>query len=322
MLASDCGLVNFVQKVTEICRRQSLLHQLLHLGQHLLMDYIQKKVSKSTERRDSAKWVGQPDPMMGFASGTTFTPYAVVRNTTAGRVTLTPALNYMVGPGPVTRTLPPLQLDSWEARQLDLGAMMKSIGLAGFSGNVNLSLSYLGQPRDLVVATGSVDQTGTYVFAVEPQEIGPSSSKEDSYWTVADGWDTMINLWNPEVKAQDFTVTFYYADGSGQYVLPVHLEGEASSMIDMMQLISAQQPDPQRNLIPPMMQFGSAVLSSAQGVTERMTLAVSAATFNVATATCCTNKVYCYGKSDGDSEWFLCGGKHHAVHRAGRLQQR
>ncbi len=116
-----------------------------------------------------------------------------------------------------------------------------------------------------MVATGSVDQTGTYVFAVEPQGIGPSSSKEDSYWSVADGWDTMIGLWNPVEKAQDFTVTFYYADGSGQYVLLVHLEGQASATIDMAQLVSAQLPDAEGNVIPLSVQFGSAVLSSAQG---------------------------------------------------------
>ncbi len=72
--------------------------------------------------------VSQPDPMMGFPSGTTFNPYAVVRNTRGGHLTLVPALNYMAGSQPLTRTLPPVQLASWEARQLDVAAMMKSAG--------------------------------------------------------------------------------------------------------------------------------------------------------------------------------------------------
>jgi Ca-activated chloride channel homolog len=44
MLASDYGLVNFVQKVTEICRGKAYFTTPYTLGQYLLMDYIKKKV--------------------------------------------------------------------------------------------------------------------------------------------------------------------------------------------------------------------------------------------------------------------------------------
>jgi Ca-activated chloride channel family protein len=44
MLASDFGLVNFVQKVTEICRGKAYFTTPYTLGQYLLMDYMQKKV--------------------------------------------------------------------------------------------------------------------------------------------------------------------------------------------------------------------------------------------------------------------------------------
>jgi len=44
MLASDYGLVNFVQKVTEICRGKAYFTRPQTLGQYLLMDYMQKKV--------------------------------------------------------------------------------------------------------------------------------------------------------------------------------------------------------------------------------------------------------------------------------------
>ncbi|MGH9326906.1 MAG: vWA domain-containing protein [Terriglobia bacterium] len=44
MLASDYGLVNFVRKVTEICRGKAYFTTPYTLGQYLLMDYIQKKV--------------------------------------------------------------------------------------------------------------------------------------------------------------------------------------------------------------------------------------------------------------------------------------
>ncbi|MGH9405978.1 MAG: vWA domain-containing protein [Terriglobia bacterium] len=46
MLASDHGLINFVQKVTEICRGKAYFTTPHTLGQYLLMDYMQKKVKR------------------------------------------------------------------------------------------------------------------------------------------------------------------------------------------------------------------------------------------------------------------------------------
>jgi Ca-activated chloride channel family protein len=44
MLASDYSLVNFVRKVTEICRGKAYFTTPYTIGQYLLMDYMQKKV--------------------------------------------------------------------------------------------------------------------------------------------------------------------------------------------------------------------------------------------------------------------------------------
>src|SRR5947209_6903274 len=44
MLASDYGLVSFVQKVTEICQGKAYFTTPYTLGQYLLMDYMQKKI--------------------------------------------------------------------------------------------------------------------------------------------------------------------------------------------------------------------------------------------------------------------------------------
>jgi Ca-activated chloride channel family protein len=43
MLASDSGLVNFVQKVTEICRGKAYFTTPFNLGRYLLMDYMSRK---------------------------------------------------------------------------------------------------------------------------------------------------------------------------------------------------------------------------------------------------------------------------------------
>src|SRR5271157_3547281 len=44
MLAADYGLVNFVQKVTQMCRGKAYFTTPYTLGQYLLMDYMKKKV--------------------------------------------------------------------------------------------------------------------------------------------------------------------------------------------------------------------------------------------------------------------------------------
>jgi Ca-activated chloride channel family protein len=43
MLAQDYGLVNFVQKVTELCRGKAYFASTYNLGQYLLMDYMNRK---------------------------------------------------------------------------------------------------------------------------------------------------------------------------------------------------------------------------------------------------------------------------------------
>jgi Ca-activated chloride channel family protein len=44
MLASDYGLVQFVQKVTQMCRGKAYFTTPQTLGQYLLMDYMSRKM--------------------------------------------------------------------------------------------------------------------------------------------------------------------------------------------------------------------------------------------------------------------------------------
>lgn len=232
--------------------------------------------------------VGPPDPSAGFPSGTQFGPYLALRNTTANPLDVGSTLNYMVGSTPKSVLLPPLKLRPYETRYFNLDGLFESTGLRNLPDSLNLSLTFVGLPGDLVVATGSVDQSGTYVFEVEPQGVGESLSKVAHYWKVADGFDSMFTLWNPTDQAQELAVTFFYADGSGKYELPLLLPPQASATMDMSKLIAAQQPDPEGRVIPPGVREGSATFSSAKGITEPMTLVISVGIFNVATATCGT----------------------------------
>ena len=247
--------------------------------------------------------VGKPDPMMmpGFPKETTFSPYLVLRNTAEKPLEVSLQLNYMMGmdgSAPVTRNLPPQHLGPFEARQVDMQAALNSSGLKSFNGSINLSMSFTGQAGDLVLAAGSVDQTASYVFEVEPEIVATFRSKNTGYWGVSNGNDTMFTLWNPTSTPQDILVTFYYGDGSGKYSLPVPLGPQASTMIDMAMLIAEHKPDPEGNVIPSNIQEGSVQFASAKGRNERITVVVAAGIYNVSTATCNGGCTACCGATN------------------------
>ena len=147
---------------------------------------------------------------------------------------------------------------------------------------------------DLLLATGSVDQKGTYVLPVEATGDGETESKWLKYWSVANGDDTMISLFNPGEKPEDLQVTLFFMDG--QYKVPVHLDAKGSTMVMLGEVIAGHQPDPDGHTIPFFIRQGSAILSSAAGMDGKMNVSVSSSIFNVANATCGTTCPTCLGE--------------------------
>jgi hypothetical protein len=250
--------------------------------------------------------VGKPDPMMmpGFPAQTHFIPYLVLRNTTAAEMDVTLTLNYMTGTTPVNRGLRKQHLDPFESRKADLGGMLDEVGLNSFNGSINLAFTYTGRGSDLIIATGSVDQTGTYVFEVMPQAIAENIGSITGYWSVDDGNDSMFNLWNPTDVPQEILATLYYGDGSGTYRFPMHLSPQTSTMIDIAMLIQEKTPDIDGKIIPPNIREGSASFGSAASDPtsydgkKRITIVTSGGLFNTATATCGVVCNWCNGYSN------------------------
>ena len=89
--------------------------------------------------------------------------------------------------------------------------VLAEVGLGDYSGTINLAVSYTGQTADIVEASGSVDQTSTYVFEVPARSAESSLSKETPYWSTANGADTMVSLWNPSDKSEDVLMTLYFS---------------------------------------------------------------------------------------------------------------
>jgi hypothetical protein len=241
--------------------------------------------------------IGSQDPAMGFPKMTRFFPYAVLRNTTETALEYSLSLTWMSDSGSAsTESLPSKMLEPLESQQVDMGAALAHAGLAAFNGSINLAVSFTGRPSDVVLASGSVDQTGTFVFEVEPQGVGKTNSKQVPYWSLdSRGTNTMYTVWNPTTEDQELVMTFYMGNGSGSYRLPLHLRSNSSRTIDIAELVRSQERDATGHTFPSNVTNGSAVIESVSGRRTPVTIVASGGTFNVRTATCGPNCINCCG---------------------------
>lgn len=241
--------------------------------------------------------VGAADPMMHFPAGTTFTPYSVLRNVSNSPITINPNLWWMQNGTPASAPLTPITLLPFETQSLNMPSLLAAAGLKNFSGSVNLVFDYTAK-SGLLLAAGSVDQTNTYVFEVAPRVMGESAGKSVSYWSTANGDDTMITIWNPADEAQDFTFRIEFI--GGHYLLPIHLEPRATRTFNISQIIQAQIPDAEGNIIPAAVQSGSAKLIGSQADNQHILAAMDGGIYNVVKATC---GGYCMG-CDGATMYY------------------
>lgn len=244
--------------------------------------------------------VGLPDPAMKFPKGTAFFPYTYLRNASSTPMKVDPALYYTLAGGGGQRVpLPSLTIGAGSTVQvpLDFG----SIGLGSFNGQITETFSALSNPGDLIVATGSTDQTANYVFEVLPQVVVTTKSQQDHFWRVGGGYDTMTTLWNSGTAPEDLLVTFSFARGKGHYKLPVHLAAGAAAAIDIGEIISEAKPDADGSLIPPGTNGGGMVVSGPSDLTDDINVILGGGTFSVFGATCNPECYSCGPLLDGFS---------------------
>ena len=228
--------------------------------------------------------IGAADPMMSFPAGTVFTPYSLVRNTTAQPIGITPVLWWMEAGIARSARLPQVALAARSTTSLPVNSFLIQAGLKNFNGNFNLILEANARVGELLMDSGSVDQSNTYVFEVGPQALGESMSKSLSYWSTGKGDDTMITVWNPADEAQDFVFTLFFSGGSYKYSVP--LGPRATRTFNISDIVMSQIPDADGNTIPMGIHEGSALISGSQAEHERILVAITIGTYNVRKATC------------------------------------
>jgi hypothetical protein len=234
---------------------------------------------------------GAADPNMSFPNGTTFTPYSVVRNISNQPLTVTPTLWWMVGIVPHSASLASLTVAPYQTVNLNVPALLAAAGLKDYAGSFNLELQADGQSRAFLEAAGSVDQTNTYVFEVTPKAAIESVAKTLSYWSTANGDNTMVTLWNPADEPQSFNFVLHFSGGDGQYIVPIYLNGRETRSFNISTIINSGTADADGNVIPPGTNEGRAEIMGSKGENEHILIAIESGVYNVQKATC--GSTYC-----------------------------
>jgi hypothetical protein len=152
---------------------------------------------------------------------------------------------------------------------------------------LNLAVAYEGYPGDILASVGSTDQSGTYVFPVRAEPLGPSGSRMSTYWRVGNGFDTMYTIWNPGETDQEVLATLRFSGGTAVYEVPVHLGAHESAMIDIGEIAREGKLDSQERLLPLSPMEGTLVVSGPQnGPEDMINVVVSGGIYNPRKATC------------------------------------
>jgi hypothetical protein len=238
--------------------------------------------------------VGTPNPGMGFRAGTSFSPYLALRNLTEQVVAVSLTLYTEQGK---SLQAPSQSLQPFESRQVDLVSVLQGLGLKDLNGMLTLAVTHTGQPNDVIVAAGSVDGSGTYVFEVEGRMVEQGLSKDSPYWTVRNGSDTMVSVWNPTPNPQEIIATMYYGDSSGHYRFHFHLAPHATANLDVKELMADGSADDEGNYLTSVKQEGSFAFDNAADAHGPTTLNVSVGIYNVVKGMCTYGTIYCGGYS-------------------------
>lgn len=241
---------------------------------------------------------GAADPMMAFPAGTTFRPYSVIRNVSQQDIIIQPTVYRMEGSTAQSLGLRPIGVPSGQTVALDVPRLMEEAGLHNYNGSLNLVLQVPEAVRtSLLFSAGSVDQKQTYVFAVWPAMVSPSSGRTVSYWSTGDGDDTMLTFWNPGDEVQNLLLTLHYV--GGHYAFPLAIAPKATKALNISTLIKSGIPDAEGNVVPLSVHEGSAAISGSRGENEPIQIALDAATYNTRKATCGHYFITCDGVVSG-----------------------
>ncbi|KAA6462098.1 hypothetical protein DYQ86_10795 [Acidobacteria bacterium AB60] len=237
--------------------------------------------------------IGSPGPGLMFPPQVYFRPWLKLRNVSSSPRLVTVTGTYMSGFNSTSVPIAQLSLGSMASADVDVEGVIHALNLPPLVMELNLAVSYQGLSSDLIVSSGSVDDAGSYVFEVPTGVVSPGVSKDICYWKAGDGIDTMISVWNHDAAAQDYFLVLHFDGGSFKY--PIHLNAQASTTVNLFDVLHAGKPDVDGNSIPSGIEFGSATLQGSAGEVEPINVTITPALYDVGHATCAWTCKSCNG---------------------------
>ena len=225
--------------------------------------------------------VNEPNPLLGFKQKVSFTPHALLGNTTEGFLTVEMEASYQVpGAEEVERvSLPVSPLAPLETRLVDFSGFLANGLIPAEARQVSLRLSHPGARGDLAARVFALDSTGEYSFGMEGVR-GAFPRYDAISWYTAGNRQSLIHVQNISEEEVEARITLSYDMGAGAYKLPLlAVPPGATRTVNLREMIATAQPDEDGNLIPPYTKFGTATVEAAD---ERLAprLVVSAAQYD------------------------------------------
>jgi hypothetical protein len=206
-----------------------------------------------------------PDPTLGFPTGTVLEPQIFVRNTTVAPLKATLRFNWRGDADAGSSTGPILQLAPYETRRIDVAELQKNQIIPSQAHWASVEINCLCQPNDLMAVDASYDSTLRYGTQT-PFNDQLTYHWEGGEWLVDSTHNSIITAGNGGTVSIKAQLTIYYEGGKKRYDLVQELKPHDQMWVDVGKLIHEQIADKNGQTLPGDLTMGSYEL---QDLTDR-----------------------------------------------------
>ena len=200
--------------------------------------------------------LSNPDPALGFPTGTTLQPKVYIRNATGKAFTAHLRFNWRSASTSGKSAALDLPFNPNETKLFDVAAMQAQKLLPADAQWASVILSAAVLPDELLAVAASYDQTGHY-GAQTPFSDQLASHWEAGKWEVDTMHNSLVTIANGGNKAAQVQLTVFYNRGFGQYQLEQTLAPDEQMAVNFGKLIHDQVPDKIGRTLPPGLMSGS-----------------------------------------------------------------
>ncbi|MGH9764706.1 MAG: hypothetical protein ACREAC_28050, partial [Blastocatellia bacterium] len=243
--------------------------------------FVDPTMSVSNSLSATHIMIGTPD-VEGLPQDSVFSATAILRNTSAAPITVSPVYGFDKDGSPKSVALQPIDLAPNQVLALDLERALRNSGTRAPAVNAGLTLNYTGAPGSLVAHLTTADQTRDFAFDVPFKDALMIMNRRSGFypWDISGDRRAVVHVRNSTDKTAKFVMQIDFAGGS--YTLPVmKLAPQQEAAVDLRGLRDGHVKDSMGRTIPEDVTTGLAMWfeHNAQQLTGRLE------TFSLASAT-------------------------------------